>query len=88
MLDGQVPHVPGVRAMREQGLLLLWGGGQAVARHGAIVACTLEHRDENVLDSAWSTGIRPGGECRFLPCSAGVRFLPGLKAGVSSEVLR
>nr|BFE35545.1 hypothetical protein GCM10010200_077960 [Actinomadura rugatobispora] len=87
MLDGQVPRVPGVRAMREQDLLLLERGDQAVTRHEASPACTLEHTGENVLDRAWSTGIRPqGANLLSLPCSAGVRFLPGLKAGNSSEV--
>jgi len=31
-------------------------------------------------------GLSPWGrKTSFLPCSAGVRFLPGLKAGASSE---
>nr|BFE28260.1 hypothetical protein GCM10010200_005110 [Actinomadura rugatobispora] len=89
MLDSQVPHIPGVRAMPEQGLLLLGRRVQAVTRHEAILAFTLEHRSENALDRAWSTGIRPGGaNLLVLPCFAGADSSPAsLKAGVSSEVL-
>jgi hypothetical protein len=55
LLDRQIPHIPGVRAMPEQGGVLLGRGGQTVTRHEASLTCTLEHRSENVLDSAWST---------------------------------
>jgi len=61
LLDREVPHVPGVRAVPEHGCFLLRSGLEAISGHTNIIA-------KIVCQAVMSISSQPGPVDRRLPC--------------------